>query len=218
VSVAHGDYRLTTCSPACPPTARRSPPSAWCFSPGQTGTWVSAKADLQGNFHLGNVNFSVSPFPAENVDLNASLPISRLSASSTSPATTAPNVLESDPLTGWAPANGSTTPQHLTLTLADPLNPHPHPYLTAELVFNRGGNASPAKFQLQALSGHDDGSPHPPDITGLLLAPRPAPSGLNTARLRDYFHSVAPEKALVRHQIRNLEERIAVLTENTRCW
>jgi hypothetical protein len=213
VSVAHGDYsaynvltRLPTDGP--PVTAIRL-----VFFPGTNGHLGFGKGDLQDNFHLGNVNFSVSPFPAENVDLNASLPISRLSASSTQPGHDSFRVLESDPLTGWAPANGSTTPQHITLTLADPLTPGEHPYLTAELVFNRGGNASPAKFQLQALSGHDDGSPHPPEITGLLLA---APGTLGPeqeARLRDYFHSVAPEKALVRHQIRNLEERIAVLTE-----
>jgi len=170
-------------------------------------------AELKGNFHLGSLTTSVSSFPAGNVDLNAILPIARLSASGSQPGFDLRNVLNTDPLVGWAPPTGSTTPQRLTLTFAAPLQPAATPYLTTELLFNYGQNTSPASFQLFAFSGCDDDSPHPADITAILTAEPAARSADQVARLRAYFHQVAPEKALVRSQIATLEERLAMLTQ-----
>jgi hypothetical protein len=170
-------------------------------------------AALKGNFHLGSLTASVSSFPAGNVDLNASLPFARLTASGSQPGFDVRNVLNTDPLVGWAPPTGSTTPQHLTVTFAAPLDPAATPYLTTELLFNYGHGASPARFQIFAFSGIDDGSPHPPDVTELVTADPASRTPEQAARLRDYFHQIAPEKAHARSQIANLEERLAVLTE-----
>lgn len=213
VTVAHGDYSaynvLTKLPSAGPPiTAIRLQ-----FLPGPDGKLGFGKGEFEGTFHLGNAPLSVSSFPAENVDLNAALPVRRITASSSQPGHDPIQILNSDPLVGWAPVAGSTTPQHLTLTLAEPLVPGESPYLTTELLFNRGGNASPAKFQIIALSGHDDGSPHPPDVTALLTTDPALLTDEQQQRLTSYFHSISSEKALVRHQIRNLEERLAVLTQ-----
>ena len=167
---------------------------------------------LEGNFHLGSLTSSVSSFPATNVDLNAILPIARLSASSTQNGFEIQNILHSDPLTGWAPATGSASSQHLTVTFAKSLDRQASPFLTVELLFNYGANTSPANFQIFGISGTDSDSTHPPLITDILLAESTTRSPEQAAQLRDYFHGIAPEKAAVRHQIKNLEERLAMLT------
>lgn len=183
------------------------------FLPGKNGKLGYGKGELEGNFHLGNAPISVSSFPAENVDLNAALPIRRISASSSQPGHAPQQILNSDPLVGWVPATGSTTPQHITLTLAEPLIPGDTPYLTTELLFNRGNGASPARFQVAALTGYDDGSPHPTDVTNILSADSSLRTEDQWKRVTEYFHTVCEQKALIRHQIRNLEERHAVLTK-----
>ena len=214
VTIAGGDfsaYNILTRLPAGGPPIRglRIVFSSTEASKGKLG--FGSAAGLEGNFHLGAITTSVSSFPAGNVDLNAILAVSRLSASGFQPGFEVRNVLNSDPLLGWAPPTGSTTPQHLTLTFATPLEPAAAPYLTTEILFNYGQATSPARFQVFALSGNDDGSPHPDDITGLLAVETPRTPDQAT-RLRDYFHSVAPEKAEVRSQIANLEERLSMLT------
>ena len=169
--------------------------------------------ELEGNFHLGSITASVSSFPAGNVDLNASLPIARLSATGSQPGFDARNVLNTDPLVGWAPPTGSTEPQNLTLTFAAPLQPEISPYLTAEILFNFGEGTSPARFQIFAFSGSDNGSPHPADITDLLVSEPATRTPEQAARLTRYFHEIAPEKSTIRAQIANLEERLAMLTQ-----
>jgi hypothetical protein len=213
VTVAHGDYSaynvLTKLPTGGPPiTAIRL-----LFLPDANGKIGYGGGEFEGTFHLGNAPLSVSSFPAANVDLNAALPIQRISASSFQPGHEPWQILNSDPLVGWAPTAGSATPQHITLTLAKPLVPGEMPYLTTELLFNRGGNASPARFQVVAVTGNDDGSPHPPDITAYLTGDPALLTDQQKQRITEYFHSVAHEKAPVRHQIRNLEERLAVLTQ-----
>ena len=172
----------------------------------------SAKG-LEGNFHLGSLTSSVSSFPATNIDLNAILPISQLSASSTQEGFDIHNILHSDPLVGWAPATGSKGPQHLTTTFTHELDRQTSPFLTVEILFNYGSNCSPASFQVFGISGSDDNSPHPQAITEILLTESTARSQEQTSQLRDYFHGIAPEKSTVRHQIKNLEERVSMLTE-----
>ena len=65
---------------------------------------------------LGGITTSVSTFPAANVDLNAILPVSRVSASGSQPGFDVRDALNTDPLVGWAPPTGSTEPQRITLT------------------------------------------------------------------------------------------------------
>jgi hypothetical protein len=213
VTVRGGDFsaynvltRLPTGGP--PITAIRL-----LFLPGADGKLGYGKGEFDGTFHLGNAPLSVSSFPAENVDLNATLPVRRISASSSQSGHDPAQILNSDPLVGWAPAAGSTTPQHITQTLAEPLVPGEAPYLTTELLFNRGDEASPARFQVIALSGHDDGSPHPPDVTEILSGDPASRTPEQQQRLTGYFHSTCREKARIRYQIRNLEERHAALTK-----
>ena len=216
VTIAHGDYSaynvLTRLPEGGPPI--RGIRVEFSSAPASKGKLGFGKAKgLEDNFHLGTITTSVSSFPAGNVDLNASLPISRLSASASQPGHDVRQVLITDPLTGWAPPTGSTDPQHLTLTFAAPIQPSATPYLTTELLFNFGSNTSPARFRILAFSGNDDGSPHPADITAILTADPATRTPEQAQRLQQYFHETAPEKALIRHRIANLTERLSVLTE-----
>lgn len=216
ITIAGGDfaaYNILTKLPDSGPPIRGI---RVVFSPSDTSKsklgYGSAKS-LEGNFLLSSITTSVSTFPAGNVDLNAILPVSRLSASGEQPGFEPRKALITDPLVGWAPPTGSTEPQHLTLTYAVPIQPSATPYLTTEILFNYGQNTSPARFQVFAISGNDDGSPHPAAITAILTSD-PASRTLEQATLlRDYFHQIAPEKAELRSQIANLTERLSMLTE-----
>ena len=215
VTIAGGDfsaYNVLTKLPVGGPPIRgiRVEFSTTAASKGKLG-FGRAKG-LEGNILLSCITTSVSSFPAGNVDLNAILPVSRLSASGTQPGFDLHDALNTDPLVGWAPPTGSTEPQHLTLTFAAPVQPSATPYLTAELLFNYGQNTSPARFRIFALSGNDDGSPHPAAITGLLAADPATRTPEQATELRDYFHRIAPEKAAARSRIENLTERLAMLT------
>ena len=216
VTISGGDYAAYNVLARLPASGPPIRGIRVVFSPAPAAKGLlgfGGPANLKGNFHLGSLTASVSSFPAGNVDLNAMLPIARLSASSVQPGFDLRHVLNTDPLVGWAPLTGSTTPQHLTVTFATPLQPANTPYLTTELLFNYGHSTSPARFQIFAFSGNDDGSPHPADITELLTADPATRSSEQAARLRDYFHQIAHEKALIRSQIANLEERLSMLTE-----
>ncbi len=215
VTIAHGDfaaYNILTKLPVGGPPIRGI---RVVFSPSEKskGKLGFGKAKgLEGNFMLGSITTSVSSFPAENVDLNAILPIARLSASGSQPGYNVRNVLNTDPLVCWAPPTGSAEPQHLTLTFATPIQPSATPFLTTEILFNFGETTSPARFQILALSGNDDGSPHPSDITALLSADPASHTPEQAAQLRDYFHQTAPEKSADRSRIENLTERLSMLT------
>ena len=215
VSIAGGDYSaynvLMKLPEAGPPL--RGIRVVFSSSPTSNGKlgFGSAKG-LEGNFHLGGVTSSVSTFPAGNVDLNAILPIVRLSASSTQPGHDVWNVLNTDPLVGWAPATGSAGPEHLTLIFAAPLQPSATPFLTTELLFNFGSNASPASFRIFGFTGEDDGTQDPPEITAAILAEDATRTAEQTAALAAYFQRTAPEKSADRARVANLEERLAMLT------
>ena len=216
ITIGGGDfsaYNILTKLPVGGPSIRgiRIVFSSSAASKGKLG--FGSEKGLEGNFHLGSITASVSSFPAGNVDLNASLPIARLSASGSQPGFDARNVFNTDPLVGWAPPTGSTEPQNLTLTFATPLQPESTPYLTAEILFNFGKGTSPARFQIFAFSGSDDGSPHPADITDLLVSEPATRTPEQAARLTAYFHEIGSEKSTIRAQIANLEERLAMLTQ-----
>jgi hypothetical protein len=215
VTIAHGDfaaYNILTKLPVGGPPIRgvRVVFSPTEKSKGKLG--FGKPKDLAENFLLSSITTSVSTFPAGNVDLNAILPIARLSASGEQPGFEPRKALITDPLVGWAPPTGSTEPQHITLTFATPIQPSATPFLTTEILFNYGDNTSPARFQVFALSGNDDGSPHPAAITALLLADPSARTAEQAQQLRDYYHQIAPEKSLARSRVQNLTERLSMLT------
>lgn len=168
---------------------------------------------LEQNLVMSTITTSASSFPALNVDLNASLPMARISASASQEGYGPERVRDTTPTNGWAPPTGATTPQHLTVTFGRPVDPGQTPYLTTELMFNFGGSASPASFRVYAFSGADDASPHPGDVTAILKTEAAQRGPEQQARLEDYYRKMAPSVAALRYRIANLEERLSVLTQ-----
>ncbi|WP_193211567.1 PSD1 and planctomycete cytochrome C domain-containing protein [Luteolibacter marinus] len=173
----------------------------------------SGVGGLEGNLVMSTLTTSASSFPALNVDLNASLPMARISASASQPGFGPALLRDTTPTNGWAPPTGSTAPQHVTVTFGRPLDPAASPYLTTELMFIYGGGASPARFRIHAFTGADDGSPHPAEITALLKAGPEAWSPEQQGTIASYFRDHAPAKAAQRTRVAELEERLAVLTQ-----
>lgn len=216
VTIAHGDFSAYNILARLPDSETPIHGLRVVFSPSPNSNGTLGFGNLpglEGNFHLGGLTCSTSPFPAANVDLNASLAIRRISASTSHPNHPPQQALHSDPLTGWAPATGATTPQHLTATFATPVHPASTPYLTTELLFNLRGGTSPARFQMFALFGSDDGSPHPDDVTAALLTPGDERSPQQSALLQHHFHHTGLAKQALRHHIVALEQRLAALTD-----
>ncbi|WP_367873118.1 PSD1 and planctomycete cytochrome C domain-containing protein [Luteolibacter sp. Populi] len=173
----------------------------------------SGAGGLEQNLVLSTITTSASSFPALNVDLNASLPMARISASASQEGYGPERVRDTTPTNGWAPPTGSTTPQHLTVTFGRPVDPGVTPYLTTELMFNFGASASPARFRIHAFGGADDGSPHPAEITAILKAGTAQRTPEQLAQIEGYYRAKSPATAALRYRIANLEERLAVLTQ-----
>ena len=173
----------------------------------------SGAGGLEGNLVMSTITTSASSFPALNVDLNASLPMARISASGSQDGYGPEMLRDTTPTNGWAPPTGSTVPQHVTVTFAEAIDPSVSPYLTTELMFNFGHGASPARFRIHAFTGTDDGSPHPSDITSMLLAGGDARTPEQQLRMESYFRAHAPATRARRFRIKDLEDRLAMLTQ-----
>jgi hypothetical protein len=216
VSIAHGDYAAYNVM--CRLPAEGGPVNGIRveFLPteaAQGKLGFSGAGGLEQNFVLSTITHSVSSFPALNVDLNAMLPLARLSASGWQDGYGPERLRDTTPTNGWAPPTGATTPHFVTVTFPEPLDPAKTPYLTTELMFNFGHNASPARFRLHAFRGSDDGSPHPADVTAILRADAATRTPEQQQRLEAHYRATAPATAALRHRIANLEERLAVLTQ-----
>jgi hypothetical protein len=173
----------------------------------------SGVGGLEQNLVMSTITTSVSSFPALNVDLNASLPMARISASASQEGYGPEKVRDTTPTNGWAPPTGATTPQHLTVSFGRPVDPVASPYLTTELMFNFGGSASPGRFRIHAFTGKDDGSPHPADITAMLRAGANGRTPEQQVRMESYFRAFSPAKAALRYQVAALEERLSMLEQ-----
>lgn len=215
VTIDHGDYAAYNVMLRLPPDAGPIRGIRVEFTPteksgGKLG--FHQAAGLEQNFVLSTLTTSVSPFPAFNVDLNAMLPMQRISASAWQDGFGPEFLHDTTPTNGWAPPTGATSPHVVTVTFEKPIDPSATPFLTTELMFNYARGASPARFRILAFRGHDDGSPHPPDVTAQLRKPEADRSPADLQALEAYYRTHAPATSALRHRIANLEERLSVLT------
>lgn len=165
-----------------------------------------------GTFIMNTVNVAATSFPAGNVDPNDPLPLSRITASDQLPGFPLSALWSSDVRTGWSPPSGAQ-PQHLSLTFAKPLVVSEFPYLTAELVFNYGRGNNPGKFRILAFTGETDDSDLPSDVLAALQTDAAQRSPEQAQRIAQYFRDFSPHRALARHRVANLRERLEVLTQ-----
>ena len=187
------------------------------FEPANKGKVGFGSGAVPGGFVMSTITPCFNPFPAKNIDLNSAIPVKRVTASSFKPEFRPEHIHDTRRRTGWAPATSEVgKPQHITLTFEEPVDTAAQQYLTTELVFNYGQNAGPKKFRIFLMKGVDEDTLLPKDIVEILgLAPeRRSPEQADA--IRRYFNRHSEAKALARHQVSNLQERIKILTEKHR--
>ncbi|MED5419076.1 MAG: DUF1553 domain-containing protein, partial [Verrucomicrobiota bacterium] len=183
------------------------------FEPAHNGKVGFGGNSMPGGFVMSTLTPCFNPFPAKNIDLNTAIAYERVTASSFKPGFRPEVVHDTSRRTGWAPALSEVNKQqHLTLTFTEPVDTTGQPYLTTELVFNYGEGASPKKFRLFLIKGVDDTTMLPGPLIET-LALEPEKRGKEQAEfVRDYFNQHSRAKALARHRVANLQERLKVLT------
>jgi mono/diheme cytochrome c family protein len=169
------------------------------------------REDMAGSFMLSSITASQGELPSDQVDLYRTIPFTDISASTMHSDFPARNALDEEPLNGWSPHPANTTPQHLTATFAEPIDPRHTPYFTVMLNFGLGQNLIPGKFRVQAFRGVDTDTVLPGDIQTILQTPAGDRTPEQAGRIQAYFYAEAPQAARIRHAIANRAERLHTL-------
>jgi hypothetical protein len=187
------------------------------FEPAHKGKVGFGGKSMPGGFVMSTITSCFNPFPAKNIDLNTASPYTWVTASSFKPGFRPEIVHDTSRRTGWAPALSEVEkPQHLTITFNEPVDTTGQPYLTTEVVFNYGESASPKKFRFFLIKGVDDDTMLPPELIKVLALPSAKRAPEQAEFVQKYFNQHSEVKALARHAVANLKERIKVLTEKHR--
>ena len=152
--------------------------------------------------------------PGDQVNLHRLQAISRVTATSWQAANPPLGALDPRNDSGWAPDLATEGPVAFTATFAEPVRSDKTPYLTVQLNFGNGREQVPGLFELQVLSGSDDGTDLPADIVAALGTAPAQRSADVRANLWTYCAAHAPELRAKRIALANLKERLAVLTES----
>jgi hypothetical protein len=184
-----------------------------------------------GTVVLTSFSASAEAVPGDQVNLHRLLGVHQVTASSWLDNYRPENVLDTRNANGWSPDVGevaSATGQtpgaaHITITFDKPLDAKSDSYMTVQLNFGHGRNLVAARFEFLAMTGTDDGSIHPQEIIEII---QPADGEVASAtgqpanrdrtrqaKLNAYFSAHADATKPLRIKLANLEERLAVLTQ-----
>ncbi len=167
----------------------------------------------KGTFMLTAIAATADAVAGDQINLHKLQRFARVTANSWQPANPAAACLDPRNETGWSPDLTTEGPVHLTATLAEPIRADATPFLTIQLNFGNGRNLIPGLIEVLVTTGVDDGTDLPADIVATLeTAPAQRAEGRQT-QLWNYCAAHAPELERKRVALRNLEERLAVLTE-----
>ena len=178
------------------------------------GLGYGKKDGMEGSFLLTSLSASATALPSEQVDLYEMIDIRTATATASHPDHPAIDCITPTDTEGWSPGGNVTSPQSITLRFRQPIQASETPYMTVMLVWGGGGKLTGGKCRIYTISGNDDQSNLPQDIRDLLGIASEQRSPEQSERLRSYHASVAPERANLRYQMKNLEERLAYLTGN----
>ncbi len=178
--------------------------SGWGHRVGQGG---------KGTFFLTGLSASAETLLADQVNIYKLLEFRAVTADSWLEPNRPEGVLNTRTDQGWEPDPAHDGPTHLTATFAQPLRVDETGYLNVQLIFGGTGDNNPARLQLQAMTGSDDGSPLPSEMIALVQMPSAERSPEQQAQVATYFAAHAPAMERIRVEIANLEERLAVLTK-----
>lgn len=169
-------------------------------------------ARLDGSFILTSVHVSKDALPSDQVDPHLTQPIRRVTASHAHPDYPANAALDERRINGWSPHPQNRSSQHITLTLEEPIDPTETPFVTVMLNFGAGDNLIGGHFRVLAMEGNDDGSSVPSDEAEILFTDPARRTSEAKERLRAFFAATSLQVASLRYQVKNLEERLDVLT------
>jgi mono/diheme cytochrome c family protein len=174
-------------------------------------------SSLEGSFVLTSFTASATGVPSDQIDLYRMVPIREATASASHPDFPPADTLDERDHNGWSPHPHNQTPQHITWQFASPVDPATTPFVTVMLVWGGGpfgnGSLQAGQYRVVAITGHDDGTNIPEEVQRILEVAEGERSAEQRERIRAYHASVATELANTRFQIKNLEERIAYLTQ-----
>ncbi len=176
---------------------------------------MAAKAEgpAKGSFMLTAIAATADAVPGDQVNLHRLQEIAHVTATSWPPAHPPAGALDPRNDSGWAPELATEGPVVFTATFAEPVRTDVTPYLTVQLNFGNGREQVPGLFELQVLTGHDDGTALPgPVVAALEARPDRLTEGQREVLWR-HCAAVAAELAPARIELANLRERLAVLTE-----
>jgi hypothetical protein len=196
---------------------------------------AAEKPDFKGNFVLTAFSASADAVPGDQVNLHRLLPVERVTANTWQEEYPPADCLDPRNENGWSPAiddDGNlliqaapgkdpssfvlrTSPfstPHLTVTFAEPLAARETPYATVQLNFGNGRSQVASRFEVLAMTGTDDGSELPAEIIDIVTKPAGERSAEEHDRLKRYFAAHAEPTRRMRIDLANLEERLAVLT------
>ena len=149
--------------------------------------------------------------PDKQVDFHRQLQFYAATASSWADGHVPAGVLDERNLHWWQPT-GATTPQHLTVTFDEPVDPAVAPYLSV-MIFYGSSDAMPYHWRIEAFAGNDTDSRFPAAVAAALAKPAaewiPAERNVVLAAFRED----APSLERLRVEITNLSERVDVLTK-----
>ena len=176
------------------------------------GLGYGEKKGLEGSFLLTSLSASATALPSEQVDLYELIDFRGATASASHPDHPAIGALTPTDFKGWSPTANSTTPQSITVQFREPIRASETPYVTVMMVWGGGRKLTGGKCRIYTLSGNNDQSNFPQDVRTILDVASEQRSPEQAERLRSYHASVAPERARLRYQIKNAEQRLETLT------
>lgn len=149
--------------------------------------------------------------PAKQVDYHRQLRFSAATASSWADGHAPAGVLDERNLHWWQPAVADS-PQHLTVTFAEPVDPAGQPFLSV-MIFYGTNEAMPHHWRIEAFDGNDPDSRFPAPVAAALAKTESEWTPAERALVLAAFREDAPSLGRLRTDIANLRERIDVLTK-----
>ena len=178
----------------------------------QGGLGYGEKKGLEGSFLLTSLSASVTALASEQVDLYKLIDIRGATATASHADHPAVDCLNPTDFDGWSPGADVDSPQSITFQFARPINASETPYLTVMMVWGGSGDLKGGKCRIYTMSGNDDQTNIPQEVREILDIVAEQRTPQQSEHIRSYHASIAPERANLRYQIENLQERLETLT------
>ncbi|MDC0934852.1 PSD1 and planctomycete cytochrome C domain-containing protein [Pirellulales bacterium] len=194
----------------------KTPGKSWGYGkvaglemPAETKEAVGEK----GTFVLSALSVTAGEAPLNQVNIHRLISLQRTTANSWLPNYRPERVDDTRRLTGWSPDPTAEGAAYITVTLGEPIDPQATPHLTAQFNFGFGKTMVAERFEIEAMTGRDDGSPMPDYVIAIVQTPEEDWTAEQQARLADYYRTTTLPAEPLRIRLANLNQRRATLTE-----